>query len=263
MLKTIARKAKMSVQDFLLQPVTFYRLYLKMKYGIDSPSGYPKVPWENKVLKTHKEWISAVDQVESLDLPSHSDPPKDWDSLAALNCILTRTNPTGYILDAGAELYSMILPWLFLYGYKNLYGINLAFEKCRRRGPIHYRYGDITKTSFNDKTFDAVTCLSVVEHGVDLKLYFKEMSRILKPNGILITSTDYHEFPINTKDKKAYGVPVHIFSRNEISAALDIANDFDLELTNPIDLSCNEKPIYWKRLDLRFTYLIFSLQKKL
>ena len=38
--------------------------------------------------------------------------------------------------------------------------------------------GDITKLRFDAGTFDAVTCLSVVEHGVDLDAYFREMSRI-------------------------------------------------------------------------------------
>lgn len=93
------------------------------------------------------------------------------------------------MLDAGAEMYSCILPWLCLYKFRRVEGINLVFKGVTRRGPITYKYGDITHTEYDTATFDAITCLSVVEHGVDLNTYFREMSRILKPGGILITST--------------------------------------------------------------------------
>ena len=39
--------------------------------------------------------------------------------------------------------------------------------------------------------FDYVTSLSVIEHGVNIEKYFREMSRIIKSNGYLLTSTDY------------------------------------------------------------------------
>ena len=46
------------------------------------------------------------------------------------------------ILDAGAEIYSNVLPALFLYGYRDLHGINLGFSDPTRRGPIRYIPGD-------------------------------------------------------------------------------------------------------------------------
>ena len=72
------------------------------------------------------------------------------------------------------------------------------------------------ETRFDPETFDVVTCLSVVEHGVDLDGYFREAARILKPGGALVTSTDYYPDPIDTAGKHAYGVPVKIFNRAEI-----------------------------------------------
>ena len=87
------------------------------------------------------------------------------------------------------------------------------------------------------------------------------MSRILKLNGVLITSTDYYEPPVDTKGQKAYGVPVHIFSKDEIIDALDIAKEFGLELTSPIDLSCDEPCVRWEELDLEYTFITFTLRK--
>jgi len=102
----------------------------------------------------------------------------------------------------------------------------------------------------------------VIEHGVDLNSYFKEMSRILKTNGILITSTDYYETPIDTKGQIAYGVPIHIFTKEEIEEAMNISEKYGLFLTSPLDLTCDEKVVYWKQYDLRFTFLNFVLRKK-
>ena len=217
LLNRLYRFVKNVVLYFVLRPKTGYRLFLKRKYGVVKPLAYPKISWENKVLRTQEEWVTVSEQVAKLQLPSCSDKSKNWDTLAALNCILKRTGQDAHILDAGAELYSMLLPWLFLYGYKNLTGINLLFNIPVKRGVIRYKHGNIIKTNFKDAFFDAVSCLSVIEHGVNLKLYFNEMFRILKPGGVLVTSTDYYEFPIDTGNRQAYGAPVHIFCKEEIT----------------------------------------------
>jgi len=90
------------------------------------------------------------------------------------------------VLDAGAEMYSCILKWLRLYGFRRLEGINIVFKGETRRGPITYKYGDITHTEYDPATFDAITCLSVIEHGVDLDAYFREMGSPLFSVGNLI-----------------------------------------------------------------------------
>lgn len=246
----------------LLHAEARYRLYLKLMWGVDRPSARPHFPYGNAVLKTADEWENAVREVRALGLPPHKDSPKNWDSLAALDSILKMTGPNARILDAGAELYSTILPWLFLYGYRNLTGINLAFRQPLGLGPISYEYGDITKTKFKENTFDAISCLSVIEHGVDLRQYFREMSRILKPGGILVTSTDYYDRAIDTKGQSAYGAPIHVFSKDEIAGVLDTAKKANLELTDPLNLGCEEKAVRWKKFALDYTFLTFTLRKK-
>lgn len=240
-----------------------YRLLLTRDLGAGWRIGRPCAPWHNAVLQTIDERNAAIRQAKQLGLPVVNDLPKNWDSLAALDCILANTKPKGKILDAGAELYSMILPWLFLFGYRDLEGINLVFDKNKpvRRGPITYKYGDITRTSYNSNTFDAITCLSVIEHGVAVRDYFREMSRILKPGGMLITSTDYWQMPVDTRGQKVYGVPVHVFTKDEITSFLDIARSFDLILTGPLTLSCSDKVVHWDMVDLDYTFIVFTLRK--
>ena len=239
-----------------------YSSYLKVVHGISAPAKYPEAPWTNAVLRTQEEVDRAVSEVRDLGLGVRGDLPKNWDSLATLDYVLKNTDKSARIFDAGAALYSVVLPWLFLYGYKNLVGGNVIFKKKIKRGPILYEPCDITRTHYENNSFDAVTCLSVIEHGVDINSYFKEMSRILKKGGFLITSTDYYETPIDTKGQIAYGVPIHIFTKGEIEEVLNTAEKYGLYLTSPLDLTSEEKVVYWKQYDLRYTFLNFVLRKK-
>lgn len=238
-----------------------YRFLLRREHGVSGPRGYPTAPWSNAVLQSEQEVSDSLRQVERLGLPPVAETPKNWDSLAALDLILKTIDRRSRIFDAGGEAYSMILPWLALYGYQNLTAGNLVFDRAIRRGPITYEHADITHTKYATGTFDAVTCLSVIEHGVDLDAYFMEMSRILKKGGMLITSTDYYDVATDTGGQIAYGVPVHVFSRQEIEQALDLASRHGFSPTAPIDLSCSERAVHWQRLGLRYTFVMFSLQK--
>jgi SAM-dependent methyltransferase len=249
------------IKEIILKTRIFYYLYLILK-GTNKSLRYPTKPiLTNAVLKTKQEYKNALNQVKSLGLILHTDLAKNWDSLSALSIILKLTNKNASILDGGGQLYSVILPWLFLYGFRDLTCINLAFKKKINRGQIIYEYGDITNTKFRNNSFDAITCLSVIEHGVDLEEYFKEMSRILKPGGILITSTDYWSTPIDTKNQVAYGVPIHIFTTDQVLEAIDIAIKYGLTLINDIALECKDKAVEWKCL--KFTFIYFTLRKEI
>lgn len=237
------------------------RFLMKREYGVSGPHGHPNAPWKCAVLKSAEEVQDSFEQVQRLGLPPMVDLPKNWDSLAALDIILRTADTNSRIFDAGGEWYSMIAPWLFLYGYKNITVGNKVFDKKRRRGSIVYENSDITSTKFSNGYFNAVTCLSVIEHGVDLIAYFKEMSRIIKAGGILITSADYYDTPIDTKGQEAYGVPIYIYSKDEIIKALELATRYGFSLMSPMDLRSAEKVVHWKEYDLHYTFIIFSLQK--
>lgn len=250
-------------RDQLLRSEQGYRRYLQSTFGIDRPKGRPEFALENGVLQSRAEWDEAIGEVYRLGLPAHFQGPKNWDGLAAISCVLRRTETEAAILDAGTELYSVVLPSLFLYGYRNLTGINLVFEETCTLGPVLYEPGDITDTRFEPNTFDAITCLSVIEHGVDLRAYFSEMARIAKPGAVLITSTDYYASPVDTKGAVAYGVPVRIFNESDILDTLATARECGLELTGSIDLSSAERPVSWPELSLDYTFIIFTLRKRM
>jgi SAM-dependent methyltransferase len=261
-LRTGRRALRLGLENFVCRTGPGYRAYLRLKHGVGTPKGLPTAPWQNTTLKSRPDVEEALAQVRRLGLVDHGDLPKNWDSLAALAVVLDHTDPTSEVLDAGAEYYSPLLPSLSLYGYQNLVGINLAFRKIVRRGPIRYEPGDLTRTRFEPGTFDAITCLSVVEHGVNLDDYFREMARILKPNGVLVTSTDYWPEPLETGSAVVYGCPVKIFNEAEIRSALELSERHGFELTGPVDLAAREKAVRWERVGLDFTYVTFCLRKR-
>jgi SAM-dependent methyltransferase len=213
------------------------------------------------VLTSKHECEQALSTLKTLGLPPHPDQPKNWDALIAVSEIVSSVDKDMAVLDAGGTLYSPILPWLFLLGYNNLQSIDLVFEKVIKRGPIRYYPGDLTSSSFADAQFSAVTCMSVIEHGVPINKYFKEMYRILKPGGYLITSTDYWEYPIDTQGAQAYGEAVTIFDKKAIKNVISSALKQGFELVEDVEFGCNEKVVHWETTGLDFTFIIFKLRK--
>lgn len=223
---------------------------------------YPSVLKYCGVLKTEEEYLDSINVLKRRNLPLHIDKPKNWDSLACLQIIEYEIqNKSSKILDAGGEYYSAILPQLSSLGYRNLNCINLSFETTEKREDIFYQKGDITNTKYQSDYFDFITCLSVIEHGVDFSKYFSEMARILRPGGLLFTSTDYWYETVDTSNKYAYGVPIKIYNKYDIIESIKIANSYNFNLEAPVDLECINKVIEWKEHQLHYTFIYFVLRK--
>ncbi len=227
----------------------------------------PRVPgrawegWINTALQSAAQVEAAAADVAAAGLPPHGERSKNWDLLVALGLILDRVPRDGRVLEMGATRYARLLPWLFLYGYRSLQGIDLVYDGPVKRGPIRYDGMDLTRTSFADASFDAIACLSVIEHGVDLDAYLREASRLLKPGGILITSTDYWCEPVDTGGQEAYGGPIRIFGPAEMESFVASAPAFGLRSVRPLDLACAERAVEWKRFGLHYTFLNVVLEK--
>ncbi len=225
-------------------------------------------------LQTRAESEAAWDAVESAGLPHapgvRGADCKDWDTLIAFAQIVGSMGQGARVLDAGAELTSALLPWLYLYGYRNLTGINLTLWGRFRRGAMVYEHGDITRTRFANASFDAVACLSVIEHGVPLESFAAEMARVLRPGGRLVVSTDYWNPRIQTADvqeryyKAATGTwetsPWDIFDGAEVGRFLTIAARHRLDLVGDFDPTCLESPVSYFGRD--YTYLCLTFVRR-
>jgi SAM-dependent methyltransferase len=218
--------------------------------------------WVNRALRTQAESAAAVAEVTACGLPRHQDAPKNWDLLVALGLILDRTDPADPVLEMGAPSYTRLLPWLALYGYRDLRGIDLVWKAPARTGPIRFLPMDLTRTTFPDRSFAAIACLSVVEHGVDVADYLREAARLLRPGGLLVTSTDFWCQPIETADLTAYGGPVRVFTPADIEGWLPVAESVGLVPVRPLDLACDERVVTWERLGLRYTFVNVVLERR-
>lgn len=180
----------------------------------------------------------------------------------SVDLVLKRTLPQASVLEVGAELYSVLLPWLYQYGYRNLTGIDLVHRRVIRCGPIICEPGDLTRTRFPDATFDVIGSLSVIEHGVPLGAYFSEMWRLVRPGGMLITSTDYWHEPVDPRGQTAYDVPIRVFTSADIDAMIALAERHGFRLTGPLGTVCDERAVTWKRYGLSYTYISFALERE-
>jgi hypothetical protein len=233
--------------------------WLEGRRSAPRPQPAPQRPTD--VLSTAAEWHAALSECRRLRLPAHPTRPKNWDALGAVSAVLSSVPESDPVLDAGAARYSPVLPWLRLYGYTSLVGNNLEFGAPVRHGPVTFEYGDITATGYPDGHFGAVTCLSVIEHGVPVEAFLKESARILRSGGILVVSTDYDKQPQDTTGAHAYGVPVHIFTPDEIRELVDTAAAQGLRLRGELRLDNAERPVHWDRTGLDFTCIRLTFDR--
>jgi SAM-dependent methyltransferase len=226
--------------------------------GRRAPARKPR--WERAcaVLESQAEIDRAVREVEEIGLPAFGAPGKFWDGLTALAAILDATTVDDEVLDAGAELYSPVLPWLAWYGYRRLRGCNLVFVSPRVQGPIVYEHGDITSTRYRDGQFAAAACMSVIEHGVDPDRFFAEMARIIRPRGTLVVSTDYWDEPLDAGGRTEFGAPVKVFDRAGARALIAVAAARGFEPSSSLDLRCVEPVVRWNGLDYTFLVVTFN-----
>ena len=94
-----------------------YKNYLRLLKGFKFPPPIPKkASWMNKTLKNKKELDLTVEVIKNLKLNLHPRVhEKNWDSLIALNIIVQNSHRNAAILDAGGQINSLILHWLYQY----------------------------------------------------------------------------------------------------------------------------------------------------
>jgi SAM-dependent methyltransferase len=230
--------------------------------------------------------IEAEQGLHELQLFRHHSQIKSWDTYKMIKMI-SGANKESFVLDVGCY-ESPILPMLKRLGFINLYGCDLvlkssdcnpnftnnsnSFKYHEDYEPIAKMYTDksyqlsirnLEDTKYRDQMFDYVTSLSVIEHGVNIEKYFREMSRIIKSNGYLLTSTDYWpDKLVNNKNVLSKGTPDNIFSRDEIDKLVEIADKNGLKLIEPIDFEYKDKVVRWNSIDLDFTFIFFAMRKE-
>ncbi|MDD5013955.1 MAG: hypothetical protein PHW73_02490 [Atribacterota bacterium] len=118
------------------------------------------------------------------------------------------------ILDAGAALNHPEILELANLKNKKLYITTLSYEGFQiKRDTVYYRYGDLRTTSYENDFFDAIACISTLEHiGMNNELLYisskhndkndksgfldamKEFKRILRVGGTLYVTIPFGQY---------------------------------------------------------------------
>jgi hypothetical protein len=81
-----------------------------------------------------------------------------------------------------------------------------------------------------------------------------------QPGGLLVTWTDYWQTPTETGGLHFYGVPIHVFTEEEVLNALHLAKRNGFAMTGPITSPVTKNVICWG--DAKdYPFVVFTLQK--
>ena len=186
---------------------------------------------------------------------------KSWDVLRTAEFLERSLPKTARVLDLGA-FSSEILCVLHRLGFSQLTGLDLnpGIGAMPFGESIRWQAGNFLSAPFPDRSFDAITSISVIEHGFDPDALLVEVARLLEPGGFFTVSFDYWPEKIDTSNTKFFGMDWRIFSRDEVLALVTQAADHGLVPEGEISLGAGQPTVHCARRDYTFAWV--SLRKK-
>jgi O-antigen/teichoic acid export membrane protein/SAM-dependent methyltransferase len=182
---------------------------------------------------------------------------KSWDVLKTASFLEERfPKATSHILDIGA-FASEIPPLLHRLGYRHLTAIDLNPHLTRmpHADSVRYVVSDFLSTPLEDGSVDAITSISVIEHGFQPERLLAEAARLLRPGGCFIASFDYWPEKIATEDVTLFGMSWRLFSREEVLEFVHRAAQFGFTPMGDLDLDAGDRVIHWGGFDYTFAWL--------
>jgi SAM-dependent methyltransferase len=204
---------------------------------------------------------AAIDEAVAALGWEHPTRAKTWDFYKAVQYLQQHaSDPANRVLDAGC-VGSPVLEWLYGRGHRKLYGVDLSRHDLPAVPGLTFHKADLTRTPFPDRYFGAITCISVIEHGVDLEAFLGEAARLLTPGGSLLVSLDYADPKIDTADvprELTFDLPWTVFDRKDIERLIAAADPTGLELVQPVRWDMTNTPVSWNGKQYSFLFLAFT-----
>ncbi|MEZ0306586.1 MAG: class I SAM-dependent methyltransferase [Ramlibacter sp.] len=186
---------------------------------------------------------------------------KSWDVARTLALIEERLPKDAPVLDLGA-FCSEVPVSLAMMGYTAVHGIDLN-PKVRSMpfaDRVTYTVGDFNRSAYADASFDAITAISVIEHGYNPAQLLGEVGRLLRPGGLFIASFDYWPQKIDTGTTTFFGLSWLIFSQDDFQSLLQEASHHGLQALGELHPAAKERPVHCAGFDYTFAWAV--LQKK-
>jgi len=187
---------------------------------------------------------------------------KSWDVLKTAAFLEERVSESAPILDIGAFASELVCV-LHRLGFTNLVGVDV--DPHVRLMPfardIRYEVANFMETPFEQESFQAITAISVIEHGFKGEALLAEVSRLLRPGGYFIASFDYWPQKVDTTGVLLFGMDWRIFSREEVLQFVEEARAYGLTPAGDVDLQAQEAPIAYAERDYTFAWIV--LQKSM
>lgn len=160
-----------------------------------------------------------------------------------------------HVLDCGCGTGAMLAMIYKKYPDKQYVGLDLSPKMIevanrRRKKNLVFKEGDCEVIPFKDEFFDVVMCSMSFHHYPNPELFFKNLARVLKPNGrfilrdmassskIMMWLFNHVEIPVMNKIAKKGDV--HVYTEDEIRALCQLSGLVleSYELRNGFRLHC-------------------------
>lgn len=172
------------------------------RLGRNAAARAQQLSWDNygerilaeyqRVLDTHRTTVSSYEEFYD----SYWDRSKAWTPTHSFTDEQLRIHFDGAfkredkVLDVGTGDASNYQAWL-VKQVKELHAIDISktgIEKAKAMG-LHAQVHDLQEPfPFKDNTFEGAVCVEVLEHLYDPKFCTKEIFRVLRPGGLLVTT---------------------------------------------------------------------------
>lgn len=181
---------------------------------------------------------------------------KSWDVSLTLDFVANHLPLDARVLDLGAYC-SEVPVALARMGHTGVHAVDLNPDLLNmpNADQVKYCVSDFMSTPFPSHTFDAVTAISVIEHGYDPERLFCEVSRLLRSGGHFLASFDYWPEKIDTAETRFFDMSWLIFSRQDVEAMLAVAKRYGLSPFGELKYQADERAIHCSGFDYTFGWL--------
>lgn len=177
--------------------------FFKPELSFNSEHYHPTTNYSDEHLRKCREKTKVIYEFSRLEVNEHkiySGDQLSYHYELASNFIHSNMKTLDIACGNGYGVNKLSEKIIFVDGADLNHESVLIANEEKNNSNSNFYIEDITKLSFVDNSYDAITCFETLEHVNDLAC-LKELKRVLRPDGVLILSTpqnSHGRIPINS-----------------------------------------------------------------